>query len=461
MKGITVETLIRITGGRLVGRDDSRGREASCVVIDSRKIEKDGVFIATVGEKVDSHCFIPAVFEAGALAVVCEKEPETAAGPCIVVPDSFKALTAIAAYYRSMLDIPIVGITGSVGKTSTKELISSVLKKKYRVLNTEGNFNNEIGVPLTILRIRPEHECAVVEMGINHFGEMTRLSAVARPDVAVITNIGSCHLEALGDRDGVLKAKTEIFENMKADGCVVLNGDDDKLDTVREVPGKKIIRYAKDSGADVSVKVLKDRGLSGSDISVRLAGGESFETAIALPGAHMVLNAGAAAAVGELLGLDAKEIAEGIAGTKSMAGRNNVIEAGGLTVIDDCYNANPTSVRASLDLLAGMEGERTALLGDMYELGADEKELHYDTGAYAVGKNIDRLICVGPISKAMYEGAVAADKEGRCRISHYPDKDSLKEALMKERPEGTVLVKASHGLHLEEIVEFLKEGYRQ
>ena len=212
MKGITLKNIEKVCGGTLHFAENVPDTEAACVVIDSRLIEKDGIFIATKGERVDGHNFIPQVFEKGALGVVCEKLPEEPCGPCILVEDSFKALTAIATFYREQLDCTIVGITGSVGKTSTKELIASVLRSGYETCATEGNFNNEIGVPLTILRIRQQHRYAVVEMGINHFGEMTRLTTVVKPDIAVLTNIGDCHLEALGDRDGVLKAKTEIFQ---------------------------------------------------------------------------------------------------------------------------------------------------------------------------------------------------------------------------------------------------------
>ena len=248
MKALTIENICRACGGELIGNaaDD---REASCVVIDSRKMEPGGVFIATKGGNVDGHSFIPQVFENGALAVVCEEAPADAAGPCIVVRDSFKALTAIAAFYRKQLSCRFIGITGSVGKTSTKEMTAAVLGQKYKVLSTEGNYNNEIGVPLTILRIRDDDECAVVEMGINHFGEMSRLTALVKPDIALITTIGECHLEALHDRDGVLKAKTEIFEGMSDDGIAVLNGEDDKLRTVSR---KGTVFYSLDDGLDTS-----------------------------------------------------------------------------------------------------------------------------------------------------------------------------------------------------------------
>ena len=239
MKNMTLENLAAACEGKLVCPGQLPCREASAVVIDSRKAEKDSIFIAVKGERADGHRFIPDVFEKRALGVVCERLPENAAGPCILVEDSLKALRQIAEFYRSQLPVKVVGITGSVGKTSTKEFIAAVLARKYRVHKTQGNYNNEIGVPLTVLSMLEDAEMAVLEMGINHFGEMHRLSRIARPDICVMTNIGQCHLEFLGSREGILKAKSEIFDYMKEDGCAVLNGDDDMLATLTRVKGKK------------------------------------------------------------------------------------------------------------------------------------------------------------------------------------------------------------------------------
>ena len=321
MKGITLKNLEKICNGTLHYAEkapDVLDNEASCVVIDSRLIEKDGIFIATKGEKVDGHSFIGQVFEKGALGVICEKlpeQPEQPVGPCILVEDSFKALTAIATFYRQQLDCRIVGITGSVGKTSTKELIASVLRSGVETYATEGNFNNEIGVPLTILRIREWHKYAVVEMGINHFGEMSRLTAVVKPDIVVLTNIGECHLEALGDRDGVLKAKTEIFEGLKENATVIVNGMDDKLCTIKEVKGKAPIRYAllpdgcaDGKTADYSAQIKKAGEMQGSQVTISGPEGLRFDVTVPLPGKHMVLNSLAATAVGRLAGLSAEQI---------------------------------------------------------------------------------------------------------------------------------------------------------
>ncbi len=420
MKALTVENICRACGGELVGKADNVA-EASCVVIDSRKLEAGGVFIATRGEKVDGHSFIPQVFEKGAIAVVCEEAPADAAGACIVVKDSFRALTDIAAFYRKQLNCKFIGITGSVGKTSTKEMTAAVLSQKYKVCSTEGNYNNEIGVPLTLLRIREDDECAVVEMGINHFGEMSRLTALVRPDIALITAIGECHLEAFHDRDGVLKAKTEIFEGMSEDAVAVLNGEDDKL---RSVTRKNTIFYTKNDAPDLSF----------------------------IRGRHMQLNAHGAAAVGRLLGLNDDEIIEGLKTVEIMKGRGGIVELKSYSLMDDCYNANPTSVKAAIDTLCETkELKKVAILGDMFELGEDEAKLHAEIGRYAKEKGVDRLIAVGTLSKNIQDTYGNAE--------YYESTEALLADIDKLSFGGSmVLVKASHGMHFEKVVEALKKG---
>lgn len=273
MKNMTLENMAKACDGQLIGmKEEYAEKEAACVVIDSRKIEEGGVFIATKGERVDGHDFISQVAEKGALFVVCEKAPEGCELPYILVEDSFKALRQIAEFYRQQLTIPVVGITGSVGKTSTKEMIAGVLSEGFRVLKTEGNFNNEVGLPLTLLRIRDEHEVAVVEMGISDFGEMHRLSKMARPDICVMTNIGQCHLENLGTRDGILKAKSEIFDFMNPEGHILVNGDDDKLATVKAKGGHAPVHFGLSSANEVFASDVMNRGLLGSQAVIHMPG---------------------------------------------------------------------------------------------------------------------------------------------------------------------------------------------
>ena len=244
MKNLTLRNIVKVCRGVYHGPEEALDREVDSIITDSRKAEAGALFVAIVGERVDAHKFIPDVMAKGALASVSERELEGRGFPYIQVESSLQAVKDIAEFYLEQLQIPVVGITGSVGKTSTKEVIASVLKEKYRTLKTQGNFNNELGLPLTVFRLRDEDEIAVLEMGISDFGEMTRLAKIAKPQTCVITNIGTCHLENLRDRDGVLKAKTEIFRYLRPDGHIVLNGDDDKLSTVVEYKG--IRRYFSD-----------------------------------------------------------------------------------------------------------------------------------------------------------------------------------------------------------------------
>lgn len=475
MMNLSILEIERACGGTLVQNGVDGEAQVSSVVLDSRQVEQDGVFIATVGERVDGHRFIADVFRQGASLVIVEKTPEQVEAEhgvpasdwksYLCVKDSFQALKDIAEYYRSKLTIPVVGITGSVGKTSTKEFIAGVLAEKYQVLKTEGNFNNEVGLPLTLLRIRPEHEVAVVEMGISDFGEMHRLSKMARPNICVITNIGQCHLENLKTRDGILKAKTEIFDFMAEDAEVCLNGEDDKLRTVTEVKGKKPHFFGLgEFPEEVYADHIKSKGLWGSDAVLHLCGSRQVPAQvpveIPLPGVHMVTNAAAAACVAGLLGLTSEQIAEGIAGVSAMGGRNHLIRLPEYTLIDDCYNANPVSMKAAIDLLTMADTCKVAILGDMFELGADSDAMHAQVGAYAAQRGIDRIYCVGENSRHMYEGALQSVRGQEVR--YYVTREELLEDIDKNRetilPGGcTVLIKASHGMKFTEVLERLKE----
>ncbi len=454
MKNMTLANIAACLNAPLYQAEGKEQLEITGAVLDSRKAEAGFLFFATRGERVDGHSFIPQVAEKGAALVICEEAPDVNV-PHILVEDTFIALKKVAAFYREQLTIPIVGVTGSVGKTSTKEMIAAGLSTKFNVLKTQGNFNNEVGLPLTILSIRSEHEAAVVEMGINHFGEMHRLSEIAKPDICVITNVGQCHLENLIDRDGVLRAKSEIFDFMSKDGFVVLNGDDDKLVTITEVNGKKPFFFgigpegavAKDSFA----VEIKSKGLFGSDFEMQLLG-DDIEASVPLPGQHMVINALAAALVGRIWGMTNEDVLAGIASVKATGGRSNIIKLQDKVVIDDCYNANPVSMKSAIDLLAMAKGPKACILGDMFELGAEERELHREVGHHAALARIERRIFIGELAKEMYEGA----KMLRTMPEYYSDKAAFFEANKPEDfKDMTVLVKASHGMQFEEIVEWL------
>ena len=467
MKNLTLKNIAHVCHGNLFHpRGDNQfiktDKEVSGVVLDSRKVKENYLFLATKGKQVDGHDFIPQALAAGAVGVVCEKEPENISCPYILVKDSFKALKDIAEYYRKQLDIKVVGITGSVGKTSTKECIASVLSMKYQILKTEGNFNNEVGLPLTILRIRSEHEVAVLEMGISDFGEMHRLSKMASPDICVITNIGQCHLENLKDREGVLKAKTEIFDYMKEDGYVCVNGDDDMLSSIGETKGREPVSFGMDIRNDVYADDIVSNGLFGSSARIHIED-KSVDVTIPLPGEHMVYNALAAACVGNLLSLDSDEIQKGIAAVKSVGGRSNIMSLKDMVVIDDCYNANPVSMCAALDLLSTALTRKVAVLGDMFELGEDEKELHARVGTHAVDKGIDVIICIGELSRNMYDKAcIDAVKVAKLKdnIYYFSTRDEFLNRMSQIiEQDDTILIKASHGMAFEVIVQRLQELY--
>ena len=462
LEQMTLENIAKACGGTYVGDDALRGSEITGAVIDSRQVEPGYLYIPIRGERVDGHRFIPDVFEKGALAVLSEEPLENPAGPYIQVASSEQALKDIAEFYRSTLSIKIIGITGSVGKTSTKEMISAVLSQKYNVLKTEGNFNNEIGLPLTILRIRREHEVAVVEMGISEFGEMHRIAKVAKPDICVMTNIGQCHLENLIDRDGVLRAKSEIFDFLKPDGHIVLNGNDDKLITVQEVKGVKPVFYYVEDGTakkadlpyEITADAIENKGLRGLNANLHFPE-EVCQIHEPIPGVHNVYNACAAACVGRIMGLTNEEICQGIAHAKTIAGRTNLITLGEVLVIDDCYNANPVSMKASLDVLAQADGRKIAVLGDMGELGENEREMHYDVGKYAANTGVDILFCCGTLSEELAKGA----QRGHTKVMYFTDREKLTQTLINFVEAGdTVLVKASHFMEFPKIVKALEEA---
>lgn len=452
MENITLEQILKSCGGQYFGKKEDLKKEVTGIVTDSRKILPGNLFVPLKGENNDGHDYISQVFAAGALASLSEMELAENPGNYILVDSALEAMQRIAAFYRNDLGIKVVGITGSVGKTSTKEMITSVLKERYKVHKTAGNFNNHIGLPLTIFDLKREHEVGVLEMGISDFGEMHTLASIANPDICVITNIGLCHLENLKTRDGILKAKTECFYHMRENGRVILNGLDDKLNTIKEVNGAAPVFYGRE-GDTAYASDVTDLGLSGIRIRLHL-NGEVREVTIPIPGEHNIYNALAAACVGHALGMELEEICRGIESVETIGGRSNLIHVKDMTLIDDCYNANPVSMKDSLDVLSKAEGRKIAVLGDMGELGDAEKELHAQVGAYLSGKNIDYLFCAGELSR---EIAREAKKNPMCTVAHFSSKEELIPALLQEVKEGdTILIKASHFMEFPKIVEALK-----
>ena len=454
MRRFGFEDVVNATGGTPVN-SERVVRKITNVTMDSRKVVQGSLFVAIKGERVDGHDFIKEVFSKGAAAVLCDHVPEGVIGPCVVVEDTVKGLQEVARWYRSTLNVKVVGITGSVGKTSTKEMVAAVLAEKFNVLKTIGNYNNEIGLPLTVLSIEEDTEIAVLEMGISDFGEMRVLSRIACPDICVITNIGQCHLEFLHDRDGILKAKSEIFEFMNPEGRIYLNGDDDKLVTVTEVKGIKPTFFGLKDTNDVYPASKESMGLGGTRMRISLRG-SLFDAEIHMLGDHMVSNAMAASAIASDLGMDKNQIAAGLYTAKTIDGRSNLIPKGTGYIIDDCYNASPASMMAALDTLNLATGRKVAILGDMFELGPDSDNMHAAVGRYAVSIGIDKLVCVGENCRHMYSAALK--EKGTTGIGYYTDLESLLKNLRIEIKEGdNVLVKSSHGMGFAKLVEALKE----
>ncbi|MDE6250342.1 MAG: UDP-N-acetylmuramoyl-tripeptide--D-alanyl-D-alanine ligase [Alphaproteobacteria bacterium] len=459
MKDMTPTAMSAACNGKLISSDNiSQFSTAQGVVIDSRLVHDGFVFVAICGENMDGHQYIDQAYANGAMIVISEKQLNTTK-PYILVQSTRQALKDLAAFYLGRLNTKVVGISGSVGKTSTREFIASVLAQKYNVHKTAGNFNNELGLPLTIFQIRDEHQVAVLEMGISDFGEMHRLAAISRPDVAVLTNIGPAHLESLGSRAGVLKAKTEMFDHLRDNAYVILNGDDDMLCTIPQVQGKSPIFYGigttKPNNAvyqnkSIYADNIQNLGLNGIQMTLHIAD-NSINVHIPTPGEHRVYNALAAATVGHQMGLCLDEIRRGLESVQMIQGRTNLIHAGNITVIDDCYNANPLSMQAAIDLLSSTQGRTIAVLGDMGELGSDSSKMHYDIGRYLAGKDIDVLFCAGTLAHELARGA--RENTPQCDVHEFNTRDEMLQELLPFLHDGdSVLVKASHFMQFTNVV---------
>lgn len=426
----------------------------SAVSSDSRNITPGCLFLPWVGEQFDGHNFIDAALDAGAAGCLCAKLPQDIRPDkfYIKVADTRLALRDMASAYRDKFDIPFVQITGSVGKTTTKEMIAAVLGAKLNVLKTPENFNNDIGTPLTLFGLSPEHQAAVIETGMNHFGEIEYLGAMVRPDIAVISNIGDAHIEYLGSRGGILKAKCEIFEHLKDDGIAILNGDDALLDTVT-LP-QRIIRCGQSEHCQVRISDILDHGVNGITCTVT-SEKDVYHLNIPAPGEHMAYAASIAVAVGEVLGLSKEEIIRGVAAYAPIGSRMHILRlSDGRVLLDDCYNANPQSVSAALEVLARTECERrVAVLGDMGELGDLTEQAHFNAGALAAMLGIDFVVAIGSKAVKIADGAAM----GGAEVLHFATREEAMPTLREQlQPHTTMLIKASHAMHFEEIVKELQ-----
>ena len=448
MIACTAKEICAAVGGRLL----QSGAAVTAVSTDSRKAGAGELFIPLVGEKFDGHAYLQSALENGAAGCLTAKEPEKLLPGkfYILVDDTLLALKALAGWYRGKFDLPVVQITGSAGKTTTKEMIACVLAQRFNTLRTEANFNNHIGTPQMLLRLMPEHEAAVIETGMNHFGEIRYLGEMVRPDFAVITNVGDAHIENLGGtRQGTLQAKSEIFENLNKTGIAVLNGDD-KLLSKLALPFETIL-CGLGENCHVRVSNVCERGIDGITCTVTTKR-DVYDVTIPSPGAYMTYPVSMAIAIGEKLGLAKEEIVQGIASYTPVGSRMHVIrKSEDRIIIDDCYNANPQAMAEALKILAQTDAKRrVAVLGDMGELGDLTQKAHRDIGEFTKWLRLDAVVAIGAKAKAITETNLSAAWFA-----------TIEEALPTIRvafSEGTaVLVKASHAMEFEKIVKELEQ----
>lgn len=426
------------------------------VSIDSRDVDENTLFFAIKGERFDGHDFVKDVAEKGVGAVVCHKKVECSA-PVIYVDDTKQALLDFASYYKSTFpDLLLIALTGSVGKTTTKEMVACVMAQKGETLKTEGNFNNEIGMPRTLFRLEETTKNAVIEMGMDGFGQISVLTNCAKPDCAIITNIGVSHIEILGSRDGILQAKLEILEGLKKGSPVFLNGDNDKLSTVKLQDYKVIFFGIDNKNCDVLAEDIKEIGLSTEFVAIK--GEVRQKITIPTVGIHNVYDALTAFAVGLEYGISPEDIAKGLQNYTPSGMRQRIKEVNGVTFIEDCYNASPDSQKAGLNSLCKIaKGRKIAVLGDMLELGSYSETAHRTVGEYAAECGVDILYAVGEESKYMADSAV---KAGLQNVHSFTDKTELTNVLLNELRDGdTILFKASRGMKLEEVFEKIYEQW--
>jgi UDP-N-acetylmuramoyl-tripeptide--D-alanyl-D-alanine ligase len=457
--GLTADDLARATGGRLLAR---ASRLVLGAAVDSRLVEAGHLFVALPGVRTDGHRFVGQALERGAAAILVSQEPspddlaaaEKSRATVVQVPDPLRGLWAVAADWRLRFDPLVVGVTGSIAKTSSKEAIATVLAAELVTLKNEGNQNNEIGLPLTLMRLRPDHQAAVLEMGMYVGGEIADLAAMGRPEIGVVTAVQPVHLSRIGTIDAVERAKGELVEALPPDGVAILNADDERVRRMAGRTSAHVVTYGFAPDAAVRAEEVVSAGHDGMRFELVLGG---VRRAVGIPtlGRLAVHNALAAAAVGHAAGIPAERIAAALAAGWSAPHRGALLRAGGITIVDDSYNASPASMLAALDLLAGMPGRRIAVLGEMLELGDGSEAGHERVGIAAAGI-LDLLVVVGDgaagIARGAREARLAAD-----RVVEVPDRSTAIAALGERLGDGdVVLVKASRGVELDLLVDDLR-----
>jgi UDP-N-acetylmuramoyl-tripeptide--D-alanyl-D-alanine ligase len=448
------------TSGRVVaGSPDLRWSGAT---IDSRRVEPGQLFVAIAGPRFDGHDFVGEAAARGAVAALVHRDVQAPAGLGLVrVGDTTRGLADLARRARALAEVPVVCITGSAGKTTTKEMAAALLGTRGPVLKTEGNLNNQYGLPLMLLRLRPEHSAAVLELGMSAAGELRALSGIARPDLAVITMVAAVHLEFFASVDDIAAAKAEILEGLAEGGTAVLNGDDPRVKRIGEAHrarGGRVLWFGRDRAHDVSAENWRGT-VHGMRFTLRVAG-QAADIALPLPGPHFLMNFLAAAAVAHHLGVDIATIVETASTMRAASHRGEVVSLGqGITLLDDCYNSNPTAVEAAVTALGmAARGRRVAFLGDMLELGPAGPHLHRETGE-KVGSRLDLLVAVGPLAQEFLEGARGAGLAPAALVG-FPDSAAAAAAAPElVRPGDAVLVKGSRGVRMETIVDALRTRF--
>ena len=453
MAVLSVEDVVRGTQGALVAGD--LGVPVTGVSIDSRHLGIGEAFFAIQGPNRDGHAFLRDAAARGASCLVVHNLPDDLppSVPTILVDDTTRALGRLGAYHRARFTVPVAAVTGSNGKTTTKEMVAAILETRGPALKTDGNLNNEIGVPLTLLRLSEEHRYAAIECGMNHLGEVARLAQWADPDVAIVTNVGPVHLEGVGSVDGVAHAKGELFHALRDGGVAVANTDDPRVMAQAKLSRRRLVTFGATHGSDVRL-ISAHHGGPGLRVELEF-GGARHRVELKLIGTHNGHNAVAAAAVGVALGFDADSIVRGLANATTPGRRMHPVRLpNGALLIDDCYNANPSSTKAALLTLTHLvkgKGRAIAVLGDMLELGPTELDLHRDVGRFAAGAGLSLLVCFGTRARALGEGA----EEAGLPAKHIEYTDDPAEAVRlvqaRVRPEDVVLVKGSRGMKMERI----------
>jgi len=454
MEPLKVSEIVAATGGRLVQGEDG---VVTGISIDTRTLKPGDLYVAIRGKRLDGHEFIPQALERGAMGAVRDAHAQAQAGVVVEVGNTTEALGRIAAYYRGRLEVKVVAVTGSNGKTTTKEMLAAILNTRFRTLKPESSFNNDIGVPLTVLRMDRSTEAAIFEIEMNELGGTERLARICRPEVGIITNIGDTHLEFMRDRYGVAREKGELLEVLPTNGHAVLNADDHVVVEIGDMYGhSQRVMYGVEKRAEVFADRVVDMGLEGTSFCLQ----GQYPVTLPMPGKHNVGNCLAACAAAYCLGIDYEEMPSALAGFAPPPMRLRVIRLKNVVLVEDCYNANPQSMWAALELLRdnGRPGHRIAFLGDMLELGAQSVYLHRTLG-HEAANIVDRLVVVGPMGEFVRQGAIETRMSPESVYRFASSGEALSGLVDLVKSGDTILVKGSRAMAMELVSQEIQKLY--